>query len=470
VLIKIVACFAFCAHCGKANANEFEFVLRETIVVPTGFPLRAVTDMDGDGELDVVLGGFGTDGFKILERNGLIFTERFAFSQSGQRAVAVGDVDSDGLPEVLTGTSSAITIHESFGDDAYQIVHQAGGLGSYIERNVQVADSSGNGKLEFLIPRESFPSRISILEGSTNNTYTNLGTVEGTGGNNFFAGVCDLDNDGLVEIVFGDDNYSSTRRTYVYENGVLVYQNNTLNPEFLGDTDRNGLQEFIGRDNLGNLIIWESNGNNSFAEVYNEPGPPGLGTLGQHSDRTFVEDVNGDGWDELVLVGGATNVVTAMRRSGATLVNVWDSGDLFESFPGGIGSVLTIGDSNGDGNPELAVLQQDLLHILELAVPEPSSLTLGTLGLVGLIAYRWRRRRNGLRKPSKSLDRSSVSQFSFSGGSCYAKGITCTLCVFCLSCLVAQSSADDVLPPSWRGEDQTLFAEWASWANPPHQS
>ena len=54
--------------------------------------------------------------------------------------------------------------------------------------------------------------------------------------------------------------------------------------------------------------------------------------------------------------------------------------------------ILAFGDTDGNGYPELAVLQGDQLHILEI-VPEPSTALLLTVGAVCGMAYACRKAR-----------------------------------------------------------------------------
>ena len=57
--------------------------------------------------------------------------------------------------------------------------------------------------------------------------------------------------------------------------------------------------------------------------------------------------------------------ILRINETGASLAEVWESGDLFAGS-GNVTSVLAIEDTNGDGHRELAVLQDGLLHFLEL--------------------------------------------------------------------------------------------------------
>ena len=94
-------------------------------------------------------------------------------------------------------------------------------------------------------------------------------------------------------------------------------------------------------------------------------------------------DVDADGqselWRAIENTDGSLNILTLAHRSGDKLVDFYNSGDLFSDHNADIRSVLVVGDTNGDGSMELAVVQGTFLHILETS----SDSTAGTLG--GLI-------------------------------------------------------------------------------------
>lgn len=198
----------------------------------------------------------------------------------------------------------------------------------------------------------------------------------GKGGDNYLAGTADLDGDGLIETVFSDNycyppmgpcigSYSHyVGNLYVYENGALVYEDpqKLMLSTYLGDTDGNGIMEIIGLDtNLnGKLRILENNGSdNGFVEVYYES-----------SDYSFyLIDAENDGvsefWQVIDSGTGQKDIFTLAHRSGNTIVDFYNSEALLQGFTGDIRTIVAIGDTNSDGNMELAIQQGNSIHILE---------------------------------------------------------------------------------------------------------
>jgi len=353
------------------STGAVDYQLRETLTpVPIDHRnLVGVEDLDGDGALDVVVHSWWTGNtYKILERVGSTLVERATFSDDQRviRGVAVADVDGDGRGEIISANYRRVTIREATSNDTYAVIHQET-LGNYIESTeatFRVGDSDGDGRREFLIPRESFPSRLYMLEGTANDTYARLGPLEGGGGNAGAAGAMDLDGDSVPDSVFfDDDSYSMDwGHTFVFENGLLVFDTLDFSARVLGDTDGNGKLEMIGptSDWDSDTIIFENTGDNAYAEVFRE------------SRGYRAADLTYDGRTELFrptlganLVG---NVLTMWTRVGGDLEEIWNSGTMFQDDDVAINwiGVLAIGDTDGDGKPELAVLQGTELHILEM--------------------------------------------------------------------------------------------------------
>ena len=325
--------------------------------------LVAVTYLDPDRSLDVVLRSYGSPNqLKILEVEGQTLVERLTVTMSPLRLGVVGDADGDGRPEIVVGNYRDITIYEASGDNTYEIIHQSTGYGPYLEGSSAFADTDRDGRFEFLLTQESFPSRVHVIEGIGNDSYSYAGAVTGDGGNTGLAGLVDTDGDGVDEIYFADDGYDPTRqRTYGYESGSLMYHNTAFYAAAVGDTDGNGKGEVLGYSN-GKLVILEDSGE-GLQPVFNKQAP-----YSKFADVSFAQDVTEDGTEELLTrktgSRGFNSVLSIATREGESIIELWDSSDQLPS-DSHINSVLAIGDPNGNGRSEVAVLQGGQLHILE---------------------------------------------------------------------------------------------------------
>ena len=243
--------------------------------------------------------------------------------------------------------------------------YRMGGTTEYI----YVGDSDGDGKLEFLIGRESFPTGVYSFEAVSDDAYTLQAVMGGVGGDCNLAGTYDLDGDGHPETVFTDHKYGAPGYPYagvlsVYEGGSLVYRDQlaAMYSWSLGDTDGNGLGDIIGSVRKTKEIkILESTGSgNDFVTVLEG---------GSSNYYPIVIDVDSDGiselWGRIDTGSGRKDVFTLAHREGGTLIDFYNSGSLLQGYIGNITGVMAIGDTNGDGHLELAVTQGAQLHILE---------------------------------------------------------------------------------------------------------
>ncbi len=358
------------------DVTLFDFTLRESIPIPSSgnVGVYAVRDMDGDGVLDILLFNHSSRIMTILERSGSGFVTRFTENTGDiYTALRVGDVDGDGIPEIGAKSSYGgwFRVYESTGDNAYARTHHTS-IGRYPE-SVHIGDSDGNGRLEFLIARETFPSRVHRFEGTGDNVYTRLYPEFGGGGGDvWLAGVSDLDGDGAPETVYSNNQYyrvpdwRTRADVYVMEGGSMVYSDPSgeLKTTTLGDFDGNGLGEILGVDSRnGNMKILESTGSgNGFQVVYSAP-PSGYSWYAIDADANGVSEL----WRALQGESSQKDVFAFGRRAGGTFTDIYESGALLQAFAGDIRGMFTTVDTNGDGGDEVVVVQGNLVHVLELS-------------------------------------------------------------------------------------------------------
>ena len=68
-----------------------------------------MADLDGDGDLDVVVGNRGAPGAILTnDGSGASFTRTpFGDAEGAMYGLAIGDVNGDGIPDIVAGRSDA---------------------------------------------------------------------------------------------------------------------------------------------------------------------------------------------------------------------------------------------------------------------------------------------------------------------------------------------------------------------------
>jgi hypothetical protein len=257
-------------------------------------------------------------------------------------------------------------IHEAVEDDTYEMSFMH--IFNLNPVRVLAGDTDGDGDAEVLVSADGYPTSVHIFKTTLKNDFYFAAVLSGVGGHASFAGALDLDGDDLPMTVFSDDNYpgpghETTGSVYGYEDGKMFYwaPDAQLRTASLGDLDGNGLGEIIGTDPAtGNLKILESTGsNNEFESVYDQATDYSPQAIDQNRDGQH------ELWKATASDSGALNILSLAHRSGNALEEFYNSGEMFSDYNDDIKGVLAVGDTNGDGSMELAVIQGSLLHIVE---------------------------------------------------------------------------------------------------------
>ena len=244
----------------------------------------ALADLDGDGDLEVLAEGFdrrlhawhhdGTvvDGWPITRSNG------DALLRGGWSSPAVGDIDNDGLPEVIFGTDSPPWEGE-------------GSVPDYTRATVWAVNGDSSNVPGFPVSTEQ--------------------TIQSS------PALGDIDGDGQLEIVVGTGSgIAGTGGYKVYawngdgtpvENWPRLTEGNMLAPPALGDLDGDGDLEVVIGCGVGNgacqwLYAWHGDGSDVAGFPVKPLGFTRDGTL--YHDAIYspiLADYDGDGVTEIML-------------------------------------------------------------------------------------------------------------------------------------------------------------------------
>jgi hypothetical protein len=309
--------------------------------------VASLNDDDGDGDVDtddypdvivVTYGGTGTLR-AISGKDGTSLWDVTNQSLQGQGAVAVGDIDNDGLVEIVACTSSAVKAFENDGTLKWTSASISGHLVGTSDAPA-IADMDGDGDPEIIVGRAILDNNGSILGTGS----AGMGTTSNVGTTSFAA---DLDGDGLQEVVVGNALYNmdgSTQWTNGQSDGYVG----------VGDMDGDGEPDIVVtgdaqvriQDRLGNVMC-----SNSIPGANSSAGGP-------HT----IADFDGDGEAEFGVA--ATSTYTVFESDCSQL---WQKATQ-DASSGNTGSAVF--DFEGDGIAE--VVYADETRIWVLAGPDGS--------------------------------------------------------------------------------------------------
>jgi len=365
----------------------------------------AIADLNGDGRLDIVTGNVSftiEDGSvtTLLGLPGGVFGMRTDYKTgSAVQAVAVGDLDGDGKPDIAASNqTSSITIVPSKASGGFLATGYYA-TGSF-HPGLAVSDLTGDGRPDVAVPNAStFPS-ASVLAGQPGGTLdagTSYGPVRagraiavadmngdglkdlvvasdpgvvavqlglaggGYGPNTDYAVagnprdlvLPDLNGDGFLDVIVSCRNSTNLSVLMGLPGGLLGPKvdvpvgSGTVNDIAVGDLDGDGIPDLAALNSSSGLLILKGDGNGGFGPATSYVTPSGL------RRNVAMADVNSDGrMDVLVLIGGTTTPGTVTVYLGLA------GGGLAPGtgYSVGIGPLsVAAGDVDGDGLIDLAV-------------------------------------------------------------------------------------------------------------------
>lgn len=345
-------------------------------------------DLDGDGDKDLIWGDWFEPGLLLLENNGTCASPSFSntpvpwpvgdpIATSGYNAPTFGDVDGDGDLDAVVGILGGAYNPITTAADNLYLLEQTGSGWSLVTRRLieqvdvgaesvpAVGDLDGDGDLDLLLANKIDPAnnrtariyRFENVGAAGRPAFRLAGALETISGEFHYApALADLDGDGDLDLVIGtwnegvllfrnDGNARAPRFTRVDEPLVDLTRGSHASPA-LADLDGDGDLDLLAGESSGEINVWRNDGTRS-APAFTLVTDTLLGLDVGRRSAPALADLNGDGAIDLV-VGS---------ESGETLV-LWGSGtlDQFEragslALPGIAAPVFA--DLDGDGDLDL---------------------------------------------------------------------------------------------------------------------
>lgn len=312
-----------------------------------------VTDLDGDGEPEIIVGNLTRWQVEVYNSNGQMRSGWPQLLRSGVKsAAAVGDLNGDGAPEILVGDLRGY-LH-AFDADGNKLTGWPIKTGVNVEADYrilaqpQIVDIDGDGQPEIVLALSD--SRLYVYEASgalRAGWPVSLGDAPDIYGSHVIDSapvVADINGDGQKEIIVG----SYDHHLYVYRSsGQLLWRYATrdviMSTAAVGDAAPGvpGMEIVVGS---GDRFVYLLSSDGQL--LWKRP----TGWIVRSSP--LLVDLDGDGALEIV-VGSDDNKVWAWRNNG----------DRIEGWPKETGAAVVsspiAADLDGDGRPEVIVGSDD---------------------------------------------------------------------------------------------------------------
>ena len=307
-------------------------------------------------------------------------------------SVAVADVNGDGRPDLLVGSScydngcavGAVGLLLGKDDGTFRAALNYGS-GGQDANSIAAADLNRNGKIDLVVVSECLnepdcPSgAVSVLLGNGHGNFANAVTYGSGGSDPHSVAVADVNGDGKPDLVVANVFGISAETGGI---GVLLGNGNgTFRPAMsldsgavnavsvkIADVNRDGIPDLVVANecNLtdctsGVVSVLLGNGNGTFRPAVN------YGSGGQYASSVAVADVNRDGKPDLIVsnwcasggdcTNGTVSVLLGIGNGTFKPAVTYGSGGQFSS-------PVVVVDLNRDGKLDLVVANEDSISVL----------------------------------------------------------------------------------------------------------
>jgi hypothetical protein len=325
----------------------------------------AVADFDGDGKLDLLTVNTQGHTFALLSGlgDGRFAAPRETLVSGAIKEVAVGDFNWDGKLDVafLDQERALLLVYASDGHGGWQapLTIAAGNLPtSLLAQDVVGPTGTADGKLDLIVGNEF--GDVMTFQGNGDGTFRSFVRAATT----VTLAVADLDGDGKQDVVTanaGLDRVSvgfGTAGTEVTTAALLQRSSGLLAPGAvqLVDVTADGKLDLLIANGGGNeVLVYRGLGNNQFEAIDAGNVLTRKVFVGTNPVGITVQDLNGDGLQDLVVANQGSNDVSILLNQG-TSGGAWQGFKALSRLSVGNAPVsTTLQDVDRDGLTDLLV-------------------------------------------------------------------------------------------------------------------
>ncbi len=320
------------------SAGNVSFAKKVDFVVGSIPESVAISDLDGDGKLDLAVTNSNERTVSILRNIGksdsINFATKLDFTTgSYPSSIAIADLDGDGRPDLAItniGSNDVSILRNTSRGEIISFDVNFGCLTGKKPTSVAIGDLDGDGKLDLAVANAEFSGSVSVLRNKSSigtfNFDVKVDFVAGSGSQSIVIG--DLDGDNKPDLAIAN-NYSNN--VSVLRNmcsiGTINYANKldfptNIYPWSIAIGDINGDKKLdlatahIGANSSINTVSVLGNtsniGNVNFATMLF------LGT-GSDPRSIAIGDLNGDGKPDLAVANSSSNSASVLRNLSPTI-------------------------------------------------------------------------------------------------------------------------------------------------------
>ncbi|MDE3057337.1 MAG: VCBS repeat-containing protein [Bacteroidota bacterium] len=364
--------WSFTVHSGAADtyAPKVDYTVAH---YPT---YVAAADLDGDGNIDFVVGNTSSDVsvISVFKNNGDgTFAPKADYATGvTPRAVTAADVDGDGHIDlvVTNGSSNTVSVLKNKGDGTFAAkVDYAAGTEP---TSVTAADLDGDGYIDLAVANYS-SSTLSVFKNNGDGTFA-ARVDYATGAGPHSVAAADLDGDGYVDLVVVNQNANTVS---VFKNkgdgtfAAKVDYTTGGTPQWVtaGDLDGDGhIDLAVANANSNTVSVFKNKGDGTFAAKVDY-------TTGSNTFPSSVTaaDLDGDGDLDLAAANSGSNTVSVLKNNGdGTFASKVDYTTGLSPY------AVAAADLNGDGAMGLLVTNESSASVSVLTsvvLPKITSVT-----------------------------------------------------------------------------------------------